>query len=639
MSTAVSSSKSTTSALTAKTGMGGLISGMDTDELVEGLTLASRTKVAKQDQKIQTMEWKQTAYRTVTKALKEFQTKYLDVLSATNMRSESFYNTINATSASTNISVSATSAANEGTLTIGAITQLATKQTVQGNTAASGPLSGKMTSADTGSMSEADVTALLTNIEGKSLKLTLDGKVKTVTFDSAFMASARAKLTSDGLQTAFQGAVDKAYGVTAANRTVAVAVTGDQLSFTASGSQITVNALNEDTATLGFLGLKDGQSNKMSPNKSLGDLGFAIPLESGVETFKTTINGVKFEFNKTDSLSTVMSRINSGNAGVSMSYSSITDKFSMTATNSGVGENIVISEEQGNFMTALGLKGDGADVTAGKNALLTVNGVAITRTSNDIVIDGVKISLLKTTEALEEPITIAMKADASALLEPIKSFVSDYNTMIDLMNSLVKENKDSAYAPLTDSQKEDMSEKQIETWEKKAKAGLLASDPVLRGIASQMQSMMYGSAVKGGISLYDLGITSAGYSENGKLVIDDAKLKTALETKGSAIKELFTTADTGLANKLNKVLLAATKTTGAKGSRGSLIEAAGYESTMSDTENNITESIERENKTKKKLETRLKAEETRLWAKFTAMETALSQLNNQSAMLTQFSAS
>jgi len=630
MATSVNSTSSTTSLLTAKTGIGGLVSGMSTDDLVESLTLASRTKVAKQDQLVQSMEWKQTAYRTVSKAVKEFQTKYLDILSNTNMRSESFYNTINATSTSSKISVSGTSSANEGTLTIGAITQLATKQTVTGIGAATSPIQGVLANT-----TPEDLTSLLTNIDGKSIKLTLDGKVKTITFN-------KADAENPDFQTAFQNAVDTAFGVTSANRTIVVTVTAGQLGLTSPGSQLTVSALNGDIDTLNSLGLKDGQSNKLTTSKSLGDLGFAKELTDGVDTFKTTINGVKFEFNRTDSLSTVMSRINSGSAGVAISYSSITDKFSMIATNSGIGNNIVITEPetQGNLMGAFGLTGaTGAVVDPGKNAKLTVNDVEISRSSNDIEIDGVKISLLATNGALtEDKISITMKPDGSKLLEPIKSFVADYNTMIDLINSLVKENKDSAYSPLTDTQKETMTEKQIETWETKAKAGLLSGDNLLRGIASQMQTMIYGSAVKGGISLYDMGITSAGYSENGKLVIDDAKLKTALETKGSAIKELFTTADTGLANKLNSIITAATKTSGAQGSRGSLIEMAGYGSTMSDTENNITANIEKENKAKTKLETRLKAEETRYWAQFTAMETALSNLNAQSAMLTQFSA-
>ncbi|MBK5244793.1 MAG: flagellar filament capping protein FliD [Eubacteriaceae bacterium] len=630
MVTAVSNS--TTNLLTAKTGIGGLVSGMNTDELVQGLTLGTRTKISQQGQKVQGLEWKQTAYRTVSKALNEFQSKYLDVLAKTNMRSTSFYNTVQATSPSTKIAVTSASSGNEGAITIGAITQLATNQVFQSKVPVTNLMTGKMESVTPGIMTATDVTALLDKIEGKSIKLTLDGKVKTVTFDTAFMTSARANLSSGGLQSAFQTAVDTAFGANA----VQLTVTADQLGFTASGSQLTVNALNGDTTTLGFLGIKDGQSNKLDTSKSLGDLAFATSLESGVDLFKTTINGVKFEFNKTDALSTVMSKINSSDAGVNMSYSSISDKFTMTAKNSGAGENIVFSEEQGNLLVSMGLTlGTGETIPQGQNAKLIVNNVEITRSSNDIEVDGVKISLLETTAA---PISISMKQNASALLEPIKSFVADYNAMIDLVNGLVKEDADSAYKPLTDTQRETMSEKQIETWETKAKVGLLSGDNLLRGIASKMQTMMYGSAVKGGISLYDLGITSAGYNENGKLVVDETKLKAALETKGSAIKELFTTEGTGLASSLNNIITEATKTTGGQGHRGFLIEMAGYESTMSNTENNITKNIDFENKAKTKLETRLKAEETRLWAQFTAMETALSRLNAQSAMLTSFSA-
>ena len=85
----VNSSTSTNSSLLAKTGMGGLVSGLDTDSLVESLTSASRSRIAKQQQSVQKLEWKQTSYRNVSKTLKEFQSKYLDVLSKTNFRSAS----------------------------------------------------------------------------------------------------------------------------------------------------------------------------------------------------------------------------------------------------------------------------------------------------------------------------------------------------------------------------------------------------------------------------------------------------------------------------------------------------------------------------------------------------------------------
>lgn len=142
--------------------------------------------------------------------------------------------------------------------------------------------------------------------------------------------------------------------------------------------------------------------------------------------------------------------------------------------------------------------------------------------------------------------------------------------------------------------------------------------------------MIYGSAVKGGISLYDLGITSVGYAENGKLKIDEDKLTEAIETKGNAIQELFTTADTGLAQQLNNIINSAAKTSGVKGTRGSLIEMAGYGLDAFNTENSIYDNITKTNKSINDLKTKLKDQETYYWNKFSALETALQQLNNQS---------
>lgn len=627
MATSVNSSTSALSSLSAKTGMAGLVSGLDTDSLVESLTSASRAKITKSQQKVQTMEWKQTAYRNVSKTLKEFQSKYLDVLSKTNFRSASLYNTVNSSTNSTKISVSSTSAATAGNISINKITQLATNQSVTGATAASTPLNGSA------AVNETDLLAGITASDSKSFLLKMDGQVRTITLDNAF----KTDVNATDFETALQTKIDSAFGKKSnGDSIIEVSMNGGVLGLSASGSQLTVNALNGDTATLGYLKLTEGQTDRITTTSTLATLPLADALD-GSEEFNVTINSVDFTFKKTDSLVSVMSRINSSAAGVTMNYSSITDKFTLTSKTSGMGDNIVVDDTSGNLMESLGLNGienTNMITTAGKNAELTVNNQTIVRTSNSIEVDGVKIELLETSN---DAITISSKADSTSLKDTIKSFVSDYNNMIEMMNKLVKEDFDSDYPPLTDEQKADMSEKEIETWEAKAKTGLLRGDSILKGIASKMQSMIYGSAVSGGISLYDMGITSAGYSENGKLKIDEAKLTTAIETKGSAIQELFTTEKTGIAQQLNEIITAATKTSGVKGTRGSLIEMAGYESTLSNTENSITESVTKTNKSIASLRIKLKTEETYYWNKFSALETAMQQLNTQSSMLTQFS--
>ena len=625
MSTSVNSS---TSPLMAKTGMAGLVSGLDTDSLVESLTSSNRGKIEKQQQNIQRLEWKQESYRNITKALKEFQSKYLDVLSATNFRSASLYNTIKASTTSSKLAVSATSGAAAGTIKIANVKQLATRQTISGTEGVSKPLTGNVDVTNSG---------LLDGISGdvsKSFLLKLDGKVRTVTLDAAFAT----EVGNHGFKTAMQDKIDSIFGKKSDDSSIVeVSLTDGKLGFSSSGSQLTVNALNGDNETLAKLGFTEGQTDRLTTTKSLADLRSSFGVALTGDDFNFSINGTNFSFKSTDTLASVMSKVNSSEAGVTMAYSSISDKFSLTAKETGTGENIVIAQAEGsgNLMESLGLRGTGSHTEYGQNAELEINGIAVVRSSNNIEVNGVKIELKEKT-AIGEELVINMSTDTTNLKENIKNFVTDYNNLLDMMNGLVKEKADKAFTPLTEAQKSEMSEKEVENWEKKAKSGLLQNDNAVRTITAKMQSMIYGSAVKGGISLFNMGITTSGYTENGKLKIDEEKLQTALETRGDEIKDLFTTENTGLANQLNAIIDSAAKTSGAKGSRGSLIELAGYESTLSSTENRITETITRTNKDIAKLKEMLKKQETHYWSKFSALETALQRLNVQGSMIASF---
>ncbi len=616
-------SSSTLSSLTAKTGIGGLVSGMDIDEIVESLTSASREKITKQQQYLQKLEWKQTAYRSVTTALKAFQSSYLDVLSSTNFRSTSMFNTFKAASSSSAVTATATGSASGGRITINSITKLATNQTVK----AASPASKALTSSNT-------VADFISGLEaGESISITLDGKVKTITFDSSFVSAVKADAST--FETELQALVDKSFGAAGpSDRVISVNVdANDLLTFSATGSRITLNSVGTDSTTLTDMGFASGQSNRIASNTELRNLTLETPLTSGNQVFR--INGVTFNFSSSDTLTTMMQKINSSAAGVTISYSAITDKFTMTANESGSGDNVVISEISGNLMTALGLtETAGAQVTAGQNAILSVNGQTITRSSNTFDIDGVKVTL---NEETSEAVTITMTEDATSLKDSVKKFVEDYNSLIELINGLVKEEINKDYPPLTDKQKEEMSESEIEAWEKKAKSGILRGDALLRNISSKLQTSMAGLSVNG-FSLFSMGISSAGYTENGKLKIDETKLQTALETKGTEIRELFASAK-GLGNTLNTIITDATRTSGPKGSRGTLVEAAGMDNTMSKTENSIFDMMKRTNKNIKMLKLRLEAEESKYWSKFSYMESIINNLNAQSSILSSFTSS
>lgn len=622
--TSINSSTNTTtkSSLLAKTGMGGLVSGMDIDSLVEQMTSTSRSKITKQQQNLQKLEWKQTAYRSVTTKLKEFQSKYLDVLSTTNFRSTSFFNTTKASSSSDAVTVAATGSASAGTITIDSVTQRATSQTVK----SIDPVSKALTSSIT-------VSDFVPNLQaGDTFSLNLDGKVKTITFDAAFMSTVTASNFKDKLQ----GLIDTAFGQTADSRLITVDAGTDSLGAltfgAAAGSKLTINTVGDASTTLSRIGFTSGQSNRINTSSAMSALSLSGTFgSSGI--FK--INDTTFTYKSTDTLASIMEKINSSStAAVTISYSSVTDRFTLTADNSGAGENAKIEDVSGGLMTTLGLSGAGADVDYGQNAILSVNGQSITRSSNTFELDGAKITLKSVPTG---PVTISMSEDATSLADTIKKFVEDYNSMVAYMNGLVAEEADSDYQPLTDEQKADMSETEIAAWEKKAKAGLLRGDGLLRSISSKFQSAVTGLSVNG-FSLYSMGISSAGYTENGKLKIDETKLKTALETKGDEIRELFTS-EKGLGNALNGIITDATKTSGVKGRRGTLVDLAGVDNTTSSTENSIFEQIKKTNKNIKTLKTRLEDEETRLWKKFTAMETAINNLNSQSSILSNYTSS
>ena len=621
---------STTSLLSAKTGMGGLVSGMDIDELVSSLTATSREKILKQEQNIQKYEWKQESYRTISTALKEFQTKYFDLLSKTNLRSPAFFKTVASTATSDAVSVSASASATAGTMVINSITQLATSQKFTSKVPASQDLVGTAVLTD--------VSGLRSSLEGKSILMNLDGQARTITFDQDFFDNPEVT-NSEDFRSALQDKIDSAFGVSGdADRVIEVGLSaGDNLSLTAAGSTLSLSGVGSDTTALDALGFTNGQSNKIRLSSTLQDLSLATPLVLDTGTHQFKINGVEFSFSKDETLSAVINRINASDAGVTLSYSSITDKFTMTAKATGSGERIVVSESNGKFLSALGLNGTEAntDDTKGTNAILNINGQEVIRTSNTINIDGIDLTLNKTTVEGDPPITVNTVSDTTQLMEPVKKFVEDYNTLIESLNKAVKETVYRDFPPLSDQQKEEMNEEQIKKWEEKARSGMLRGDSLVRGLASKFQESMAAITVNG-VSLSTFGITSAGYNENGKLKLDEDKLQKALTANPQGFQDLFT-ADNGLSNTLNGFINEAIKTNGPKGTRGYLTEMAGVSSTTSDTENSLADKIKASNEMIRKLQVRLEKEETRLWSRFTAMEKAIQQLNNQSSYIAQFS--
>jgi flagellar hook-associated protein 2 len=194
-----------------------------------------------------------------------------------------------------------------------------------------------------------------------------------------------------------------------------------------------------------------------------------------------------------------------------------------------------------------------------------------------------------------------------------------------------------------------MKDADIKLWEDKAKTGLLANDPTIRQFLTQLRTSISETVQTAGIntsfdSLNEIGIsTSTNYQDNGKLTLDESKLKSLLSTNMTDIQKMFSNkfdtgklSDTTVTNstkhnnsgfafrvydRINDIL---SKLTVKAGSPGTL----SINSDLAKEASSIKDSMD-------KVQDRLNVLEQSLWTKFNNMESALQKLNTQSSWLTQ----
>jgi flagellar hook-associated protein 2 len=440
-----------------------------------------------------------------------------------------------------------------------------------------------------------------------------------------------------------------------------VGVDGDTLTLNAAGNTIKLgksdDAANDASAVLGFT---DGQSNTLSLTSTLGDINLkTAPGASG--TFK--INGVEFNFNATTTMRDMMNTINSSSAGVTMSYSSLTDTFVLTSKNTGTGNQITLEDLSGSFTNSV--FGTGS-FTEGTNAEIRINTNAgatdpnsltyttVVKSSNTFEIDGVTYTLLgKASGAAEENIKVSVEYDADSVVSNVKQFVADYNEMLKFVTDKLSETKYKDFPPLTDEQRKELGTTDAALYDEKAKSGLLKNDTYLSSIASNLRNSMYAeikalndSSTGIGISLAEIGITTGLYSEKGQLKIDEAKLRSALSQKPDQVVKLFTQkssvsfspyttdkdlitkrySESGLMYRISDIIQSNTRSI-----TGALTKLVGnsdndYSSIYALKLRDLDEKIEI-------LQKKLKDRQEYYWMKFSKMESSLSSLNKQSTYL------
>lgn len=502
--------------------LSGLISGMDTESIIQQLVSAKQTKVDDAKKAQTKLEWKTTAWKDLNTKLKNLQSKYIN-----NMRFTSAY-------MKKTTSVSDSTAAS----------------VITGENAMNGVQNLKIT--------QLAKTAYMTG--GKlSLKdnVTADTKLNALT-----------KLSDLGIKSSDGSTVD---GIT-------------------TGDDTTLKIQNGDTS-------------------------------------------VDLNITKDTTISDVLSKLKE--AGLNANFDTTQQRFYISAKDSG---------DAGNFsITATGtgaddlLKGLGitdANYIKGQDSVITLNNTDYTSSSNVFSINGLTITAMKETA---ENVVVTTKDDVDGIYDMIKGFLKDYNSIINEMDKLYNADSAKGYEPLTDDEKDAMSDSEVEKYEQKIKDALLRRDSNLSTVSSALKEIMAGSVEVNGKNMYlsDFGIETLSYftaAENEKNAYhingdaDDSstsgnadKLKSMISSDPDTVVSFFS----GLFKNLYTKMSDLSKSVEGYRSYGNFYDDKKMKSDYDDYTSKISD-----------LEDKLNDYEDKWYSKFSKMETALAKLQSNSSAVT-----
>src|SRR5690625_1402627 len=271
---------------------------------------------------------------------------------------------------------------------------------------------------------------------------------------------------------------------------------------------------------------------------------------------------------------------------------------------------------------------DADNIQSANNAEFTYNnGLKLESRDNTYTLNGVTFGFNNITDGKAR---ITVNTDVEQSFESIMKFVDKYNEIIEKMNTRQMEERHRDFPPLTDEQMDEMTEKQIEQWEEKAKSGILRGESTIRDSMYSLRQSLQSKVETGGefTLLSQLGITTTrNYLDGGKLEVDEAKLKEALRDHPDDVYTLFVNGETdssrGLIHRFDDALDRTTER----------IEKQAGKSYHTLDNYTIGKQMKDLNERISDFERRMVQVEQRYWNQFTQMEQAISRLNQQSSYL------
>lgn len=428
---------------------------------------------------------------------------------------------------------------------------------------------------------------------------------------------------------------------TASNPNAASIITGDSAMMTdqtldiislAKGAYLTGNKVT----------YKDGENKDVAATKEtkMSELGIGsstLEFKIGAEGSRTDTLSVSID--EGDSIGDVLSKLKSATSdnGVSLdfNYDEKNNRFYVAAKNSG--ENYNFEVVSSTAAEKLGL--NSTNYIEGTSAHIKLNGVDYTSDSNTFEVNGLTI----TAKEVASGITLSTQRDTSGIYDNIKKMLKEYNDMMKEFATAFNADKATKYKMLTDDQKDEMSEKEIEEWEKKIKEGLLSGDETLSTIRTGLKGVIsqgFDVTMKDGSTrkmyLSDFGIGTGSYfttEENERDLLhidgdpDDTTtssntdlLNALVSSDPDAVQSFFTQFAKNLYGKMSDLM---TRTE--------------YKSAYTLYEDKLMASQYSSYTTKiSSAQKALEAAQDRYYKKFSTMETALAKINSSSGSLSSF---
>lgn len=576
----------------------GYNSGLDVDALVKASLTTYQSKVDKEVQNKKVMEYQQEQYKQIMSDASDFYDKYCDMLKTGSLVSSSTYQTQTYKSSDDGkVTAKGLAGASLDNYTV-SVTQLAAKATDKLD------LDTETGAGKTITIGTATIT----------FNVVADGSTTVSNYNSA-LAAEKARLTAIANPTAGETAQLEDLNnntITATYSEFTNSVTFTSSAFGGDGFTLNAHAKAEDKYLHATITNSNGDTYTLDDTDEKTEN--VITVDNVQFTFKGLTNSTSSNSKYITSLSIddllgndikniVKNADNSVYTLTNGSKITIKDDGTTTVTKAdgitqlGAAETVSFTNTEGATIT---LKGDGTLTTSSDNS----------------------VKLTGTT-------------DVTSLKDKIVKFVDDYNTLIKSINTKIYETRDTDYMPLTDAQKEEMTESQITAWEKKAQTGLLRKDSDLERIVREMKNAMSTVVSGSGLSLEKIGISPVkDYTDkNGMLTVDEDKLTQALEESGGDVRDLFTRAASttesgGALTQLKSSLYNEFKT-----STSSLSKKAGLAGSSTEYDNTLTKSIYKKKLLIVDLNEALADKENALYKKYSALETALQSLNSQQSSL------